>query len=256
LILALAIHRAPPTGPPLYDGVVVVEPYIWLDPPTGQLGGALPKSTTVAVESGRNRIVAVATDESPPQAQLLATSGSLTLAPGATSLSVSITPAAPVQPVPTGYLDGNVYRYAVVDQLGRAATAAAVASVTIFLRSANPADLDATVERFDGTSWVPIETTSEGDAGFLAIVTEFGDYAVVGNGPSPYATPALAATVAPSILTITATAAPKTSGPSTRPTLAPEGPSLPGLATAGVGLLLSIGALALLARRRRRRDHR
>lgn len=242
----------PAAAPPLYDGVIVVEPYVWLDPPPGQPGGALPTSTTVAVEGGRNRLVALTTDEEPPQAQLLATSGALILANGATSLSVSITPVEPAQPVPTGYVDGNVYRFAVVDQLGRPATAAASAAVTIFLRSANTADLDATIERFDGTTWAPIETTSEGNAGFLAIVTAFGDFAVVGHGANPFGSAVPGATVAPGTSPIRATTAPATTGPSTGPVPSVDALPLSVVAAAGVGLFILVVAVTLVVRRRRR----
>jgi hypothetical protein len=254
LFAALAIRIADPwAAPPLYDGVIVVEPYIWLDPPPGQPGGALARSATVAVEAGQNRIVALATDEGPPQAQLLATPGALTLAQGATSLRVSITPVEPVRPVTDGYIDGNVYRFEVVDQLGRAATAPASAYVSIFLRAADPADVDATIERFDGAGWAPIATSSEGDAGFLAIVTEFGDFAVVGHGTNPYATaPPATTTAPPTEPAAAATAAAPTTGPSANPATEPA--ALPATILAAIAAIIVVAAIALLARRRRQRD--
>ena len=218
-------------------------------------------SATIAVEGGQNRIVAVATTETPPQAQILATPGALMLGQGATKLSVSITPVEPVQPVPAGYIDGNVYRFVVVDQLGRPATAPASAYVSIFLRAANQADVDGTIERFDGTSWSPLQSSSEGGAGFLAIVTDFGDFAVVGTGASPFATPTPATTEAPPTATPAATAPEATiPGAATpAPSAAPAPPfdTLPVAvlaAVGGIGVLGVIGAVVLLARRRRQRD--
>jgi hypothetical protein len=254
LVLVIRI-RDPRAAPPLYDGVVVIEPYVWLDPPPGELGGALGTSAKVAVTGGQNRIVAVATAEQPPQAQVLGTPGALVLAPGATSLSVSITPVEPVRPVPTGYIDGNVYRFVVVDQLGRPVTAPASAYVSIFLRAANPADVDGTIEQLKGTSWVPLVSSSEGGAGFLAIVTSFGDFAVVGTGASPFATPTFPETPpSPSAAagTPAATAPESTPAPS-----APQAEVLPVpilAAAGGIAAIAVLGAFVLLSRRRRRRD--
>lgn len=261
-LVVLVRIRDPWPAPPLYDGVVVIAPYEWLDPPPGELGGALGTSDKIVVKGGQNQIVAVATGEQPPQAQILATPGALVLGPGATSLSVSITPIEPAQPVSDGYIDGNVYRMVVVDQLGRPATAPASAYVSIFLRSANPADADGTIERFDGSSWVPIETSSEGGAGFLAIVTSFGDFAVVGTGPSPFATTTPVTTATAATSTPTAAATPgatipelPTPQPSTA-AVAPSGAgSVPLLAVAGgVAAIVVLGGLLLFARRRRAPD--
>jgi hypothetical protein len=259
-LVLLVRLRDPWPAPPLYDGVIVVAPYVWLDPPAGELGGALGTSDKIAVKGGQNQIVAVATGEQPPQAQILATPGALVLGPGATSLSVSITPIEPAQPVSDGYIDGNVYRFVVVDQLGRPATAPASAYVSIFLRSANPADADGTIERFDGSSWVPIETSSEGGAGFLAIVTSFGDFAVVGTGASPFATTTPVATPTPVASAIpTAPGATIPEAPTPEPSTATVAPSdvgsVPLLALAGgIGAIVVLGGLLLLARRRRARD--
>ncbi|MEA2675169.1 MAG: hypothetical protein QOI92_2361 [Chloroflexota bacterium] len=260
-LVVLVRIRDPWPAPPLYDGVVVIAPYVWLDPPPGELGGALGTSDKIVVSGGQNRIVAVATGEEPPQAQILATPGALVLSTGATSLTVSITPIEPVQPVSDGYIDGNVYRFVVVDQLGRPATAPASAYVSIFLRPANPADADGTIERFDGSSWVPIESSSEGGAGFLAIVTSFGDFAVVGTGPSPFATTTPAISEPPPSQTPEATAPESTvvEAPTPASSVVPLAPSdalsMPILAIGvGIAALVVFGALVLLLRRRRRRE--
>ncbi len=182
-------------GPPLYDGVVPVGPYLWLNPAQGQQGGAKGAAATVTVNAGQNDIVALATSESLPQAQVLAVPGALILPPGATSLNVSIEPvAAPGQPS-DGVLNSNVYRFVVKDQSGADATARASARVSIVLRSADAALPTGTVERWDGTAWVPLKTPPPGVSGaYLTVVTQFGDYAVVRPGSSgPSATPAASA---------------------------------------------------------------
>jgi hypothetical protein len=171
-------------GPPLYDGVVPVGPYLWLEPGPGRQGGAQGAKATVAVDGGQNGLVALATTESLPQAQVLATPGALILAQGATSLAVSIEPVPPPGEPTDGQLASNVYRFTIKDQNGADATAKLAAKVSIVLRSADAALANGVVERWDGTAWVPLKTAPPGFNGtYLAIVTEFGDYAVVKPGP-------------------------------------------------------------------------
>src|SRR6185436_17280717 len=95
LVLGLGVGAAaqvvaPLPGPPLYDGVPLDEPYVYLAPPPGASGGAQGASATLALENGTSPLVAIATPETVPQAQIFAAPGSLTLPPGTTSLSASI----------------------------------------------------------------------------------------------------------------------------------------------------------------------
>jgi hypothetical protein len=263
LVAAVLRITSPGAAPPLFDGVVVVEPYVWLDPPPGELGGAKGTSARVGVAAGRSDIIAVATSEQPPQAQVLADPGALTLGKGATSLTVSITPVEPIEPVSDGYIDGNVYRIEIGDQLGRPATAPASAYVSIIVRAADPTDTDATIERFDGASWTKLDTSPNGDSGFLAVVTEFGDFAVVGHGASPYPTPTPAPTAepSPSLLqtsgagaTATSEAAtPAPSGLPGSPTGFEPGWFIVALAVVGLALVASL-ILILWLKRKRERD--
>jgi hypothetical protein len=181
LLLVLGARLVPGLGgPPLYDGVVTAGPYLWLSPGPGQQGNPQGAAATVSVGSGGNDIVALATPETVPQAQILAVPGSLTLPSGAASLSVSIKPVpAPGQPA-DGTLASNVYDFTVADQRGATATAKASARVSIVLRSADATLLTGVVERWDGSHWVPLKTAPPGVGGaYLVVVTEFGDYAVV-----------------------------------------------------------------------------
>jgi hypothetical protein len=111
-LVAIALGQlvGPVAAPPLYDGVVVVEPYRFLDPaPPGQKGGAKGATATVAVKDGANPLVAIATPEQPPQAQVFAPPSSLTLAPGAATLALSIQPIAAEGTPSDGHIVGNVY---------------------------------------------------------------------------------------------------------------------------------------------------
>lgn len=255
-LLALAAQIADPIpGPPLYDGVIVVEQYLWLDPPEGYPEGATGVTESIGVSGGTNDVVAVGTPELPPQAQLIGIEGSLRLPAGATSITVTITPIEPPGPQPpNGYIDGNVYRFVVTDQAGNPVVAALDASLSVVLRQADQTVLDATINRFDGVEWRPLETTPDLFSGVVTNVTEFGDLAVVAKGISPYQTQVLSspnpvATPAPT----SSSAAPGAA--STSPS-GGDGTSVPGLAVVvpvllGACLILVI-AVAVFGRRRGR----
>ncbi len=184
LALVLGARLVPGLGgPPLYDGVVTVGPYQWLNPGPGQQGDPQAAKATVRVIGGENDIVALATPESLPQAQILAVPGSLVLPAGASSLSIAITPVPPPGQPSDGVLGSNVYRFSLTDQTGAVLTARASDKVSIVLRSADEALLNGVVERWDGARWVPLKTDPPGVNGaYLAVVTQFGDFEVVVPG--------------------------------------------------------------------------
>ncbi len=219
-VIVLAQLAGPRVAPPLYDGVIPTQPYRWLQPPPGQPGGAQGITATVAVSGGQSELVAVATEEVPPQAQIFAQPGGITLAPGASTLHVSIQPIPTPAPPPSGYIDGNVYRLSVTDQAGAELSAPAGAQATILLRSAQQTLTTGTIERFDGTAWQPIATSLSGPGQFLAVVTTFGDFAVVAQGQSPYPTVAASATPSASSQAV-ASASPASAG-SAVPTSSPS----------------------------------
>jgi hypothetical protein len=219
LALAGLSRLAMPSAPPLYDGVIVNEPYRWLEPPPGALGGAQGFSATDALEAGSSPLIAAQTPETPPQASVFAPPGALKLPPGTTSIKTTITPI-PAEGTPSnGHVAGNVYRIQVTNQNGLATTGPADAFVSVVMRGPE-GTTDATIERFENGAWKPLTTDHAGyTSGFLSIVTEFGDFTLVAPGPS--GTPsgsasgsASASAVAPSPETTTtsATPAPGSSG--------------------------------------------
>jgi hypothetical protein len=235
LAWAVAVQVVSPTfGPPLYDGVVAVDPYRWLSPPPGRPGGAEGASSEVPVIDRGSPLVAVATAEQPPQAQIFAAPGAFPLPPGTTSVHVSITPIPAEGTPPDGHIAGNVYRITVASQDGTPLTAPPSARVSVVLRGPEEV-VDATIERFRGGSWQAVQTSPAGLGGmFLAIVTEFGDFALVVAGPIGSASPG---GPAPS------------SGPS-----APAGGTGPGvplwlIVIAGLALAGGAGALLLVTSR-------
>ena len=189
VLIGLSQLISPLTQPPLYDGVTQNLPYVWLVPPAGAKGGATGSSGTAGVDHGLNRLIAVATPETDPQAQLLATSGALTLPAGSTSIRFSIKPVLPATLPPEGHIDGNVYRISVTNQAGAALSAPASALVTVVLRSPH-SDTDRTMWVDTDQGWQRLKSQDQGPGTYLAVVTQFGDFAMVAPGPaaSPYPT--------------------------------------------------------------------
>ena len=160
LALAAAVQVAAPLpGPPLYDGVVSVEPYVYLQPSGTQQGGALGASSSNAVVGGVSPAIVLGTPEQPPQAQLLAAAGSLALPGGTTRLVVSITPVpATVEPA-SGTIVGNVYRVLIVNQAGAPVTGLPDRQVTLALRDPGSTGL-ASIEHLTGGTWQSLPTVS------------------------------------------------------------------------------------------------
>ena len=268
LMIALVQWVAPVAGPPLYDGVIVVEPYRWLVPPPGAKGDPTSASATAQIDHGKSPLVAIATAEEPPQAQIFATDGSLVLPPGTTSIKISITPILP-QTLPTdGHIAGNVYRFSVTNQVGVPLTAPERAKVSVVMRGPD-GTVDAAIERYSDQGWQPLKTTGEGfGATFLAVVTEFGDFALVAPGPGgPYPTTSPASGASEGVSSTGGSDAPSTSAAvgSLGPTApasdqpAPIGPQADDRTTsvliAGlIVVVLTAAGAAFLVRRRRRRS--
>jgi hypothetical protein len=182
-ILVVVLARVfVPGAPPLYDGVVINEPYKWLEPPQGEQGGAQGVSDTAALENGASPLIALATPEQPPQAQVFAPPGALVLPAGTTSLLMAITPI-PAEGTPaSGQIAGNVYRITITNQDGVPTTAPPQAYVSVVMRGPDNL-LEATMARFKDGVWQPLETSHAGyTSGFLSIVTEFGDFALIAPG--------------------------------------------------------------------------
>jgi len=192
LAIALAQWLAPLGAPPLYDGVTTVAPYLWLLPPAGSAGGAMGAEGTAGVDNGKNRLIAIATPELQPQAQLFATPGTFSLPKGTTSIKLSIVPILPETLPADGHIEGNVYRISVTNQAGTALVAPASAEVTVGLRGPYTT-ANQVIAVNDGSGWRDLKTDNAGfAASYLAVVTGGGEYAMVAPGtgsPYPTATP-------------------------------------------------------------------
>jgi hypothetical protein len=175
-------QAARPVAVPLFDGVVVVDPYRYLSPPPGGDGSPTSARATLPIAAGKSPSFAVYTSETPPQAELLAKGGELALGPGATSVTVTIDPVPPPAGAPPGAIAGNVYRVAVVDQSGAALALASGQTITLALRGPAGVAVDATIARFSDGAWQSVKTAPSGLQDlFLTNAEGFGDFAVLGQ---------------------------------------------------------------------------
>lgn len=179
--MALAVQVAQPVGVPLYDGVVVQEPYRFLHPVGDQAGSPTSYSGEKPVSNGQSPIFAAATSENPPQAQLIAQRNAFELTPGATAVLVLVTPIEPPGPPPEGStIAGNVYRFSVTDQSGTALDVRQCAGCLSMLLRA-PAETEAaSIMRFADGAWHKVETVHAGMVDlYQTNPTAMGDYAVI-----------------------------------------------------------------------------
>jgi hypothetical protein len=254
LLVGLVVQLAAPfPEPPLYDGVVPTEPYVWLAPPPGATGGAQGASVTLAVTGGASPLIALATPELVPQAQVFAVPGALRLGPGTTSISVVIDPVQPQAQPADAHISGNVYRISVTDQAGKPLTALADTQVSVVLRAADAALVEGSVARFADGGWQRLDTPPPGAGGtFVAVVTDFGDFAVLGPGaPTSSNTSAAPGSSGTASATAATTAPPPSIAPVATPGGAAAEDRTPIIVGAGL-LILAVAAGAWYLSRRER----
>jgi hypothetical protein len=187
-VLAFAVQVVTPVGVPLYDGVVVQEPYRYLHPSGAQPGSPGSFAAALPVVGGTSPQVTAFTTESPAQVQLIAQPGAFVLTTGATSLDVAITAIDPPPGPAGGQVSGNVYRVSVTDQVGtQLAIKSCEGCIALVLRA--PEDTGAArIQRYANGAWVDVETIHAGVLGLYSTnPTELGDFAIVtgGNGVGP-----------------------------------------------------------------------
>lgn len=183
LLLGVLWRVAP--GPPLYDALPApAENYRFLQPPPGVTSA--PPTTVdkdVPVENGETPTLAEATDEQPPQAQLIAEANAFAVPPGARSIHLHIGAVPPPSILPRdGDLDGNVYLFQVTAG-GKPVDLRPGALVTIVLRGL-PGLGAAHIETFDGSAWHVVASTPVGYADtYAGNVAHLGLAALVARAP-------------------------------------------------------------------------
>jgi hypothetical protein len=204
--MAVAQVAAPLDSPPLYDGVIVQEPYRYLMPGPNQPGSPGSYHSTAAVQGTTSQRFAAATTESPPQAQLIVAPGAFVVPTGVTSMAISIEPVQAPQAAADGAIVGNVYRFAVVDQAGNTLAIDPKAMPTVILRASDGTET-ASLAQYSGGTWQELPTEATGPPGvlFFANVRALGDFAVLvpsTHGPFTVDLGGVVAVVAASLIVV------------------------------------------------------
>ena len=182
LLLVAAARLSPVWHAPLYDGLVIEDPYRYLEPPAGKPGNPTSVSDTLALDQGVSPQLYSGTLETPPQAQMIADRDAFQLPSGTTSIKAAIAPIKPSAPVAEGHISGNVYRFSVVNQAGADLSLLPGTTITIVVRAPNNV-ANGTIIHFNGTSWEKVPTDNGGLVDLYATnATELGDYAVLVTG--------------------------------------------------------------------------
>jgi hypothetical protein len=182
--LALGLQLAAPVGVPLYDGVVVIEPYRYLHPTGDQRGNPTSFNSEPKVDAGVSPVFAAATTESPPQAQLIAQRDAFVVPSGATTIRVSIAPIDPETAPTVGAIAGNAYGFRVTDADGNPlAPKPCDGCLSIVVRAPEGVD-EAVVQQLVGGQWVTVQTLHAGIAAmYQTNPTSLGVFAVVAAAP-------------------------------------------------------------------------
>ncbi len=168
-----------PTVAPLYDGVVITEPYRYVAPTSGEAGVPTSYDATIRITGGTSPSIPAATTENPPQAQLIVPPDGIALTTAATAIHVTIRPVVPSGDEADPVVAGNVYRIAVTDQAGVPLGPTTGTLWTVVLRAPGGVT-DATVGRFSTGAWAPLATSTPSQPGiFLANASSLGDFAIL-----------------------------------------------------------------------------
>lgn len=181
---------APSPVPPLYDGLAgPSEAYRYVSPPPGYQSTPPPSSASKQLTVSAEVVPAafVATEEQPPQAQLLIGEGSVAAPPGAHTVTLSVKPVPPPVPLPAsdGRIDGNVYQASATGDTGGEASIKPGASTTVptMVLRGPPGSGSGTIWRLKaGGSWSKLDTKPLGGQvqDMLAASTDsFGFFAIV-----------------------------------------------------------------------------
>lgn len=180
--IATVAQLASPIGVPVYNGVVVQDPYRFLEPGEGQSGDPASFSSEPGLDNGKSRAFVAATTENPPQAQLIALPGAMVPPAGATTMRVSIGAVAPITPPTSGTIVGNVYRFEVTDGSGAPFTVASGGRPTLTLRAPENVTT-AQIGHLTDAGWQLLATDHGGALALFATEpAELGDYAVIVSG--------------------------------------------------------------------------
>jgi hypothetical protein len=171
---------------PLFDGVVVNDPYRYMSPPFGADGSPSSAAVTLPINGTASPAFAVYTSETPPQAELLAHGGELAIGAGDGTVKVTIDPIPISSGASGGTVAGNVYQFAVTDQGGVAFPLLPGQSLTLAMRGPAGIPASAVIAHLVDSTWQPLPTNPSGLQDlFLANVDALGDFALLGTVAAP-----------------------------------------------------------------------
>jgi hypothetical protein len=254
-------HVARPLGSlPLFDGVGVVEPYRYLDPPAPPREATPypsdPTSYTQPMTIKDDRIppMFAGTTENPPQAQMFTSGTVFDVPPGTTEVVATVAPVRNGVAPPDGHITGNVYHFSIATPDGTEIHVSAGKSVSIVLRIPHD-EANVTIDWFDGQRWLPLPTEPLGvPLMYKTNAAQLGDFALVVPGEAATSAPVPSGQTLPPLPSPgTRTATP--SSAAGRPSASPQRPPAtgasglsPGLAVIAVvlaGLVVGLGAAGL-----------
>ena len=184
LLLLALVARGHVGQPPLYDGVVVEDPYRYLAPSPGQPGDPSSASASLPLDAGVSPAIVAATTENPPQAQLIVDRDAMALPSGTTSLEVRIVPVPAPVPIPAsiGLQAGNAYRMTVTNQAGVVVNLRSGRTATVVLRAPGGVT-DGVLAQLVGSAWAREPTDNAGLPDMYELnAPQLGIFAVVRTG--------------------------------------------------------------------------
>jgi hypothetical protein len=184
LVLGVGWSIAPHSALPLYDGIGFPdEPYRFVQRPAGAQETKAPTTAhgTAAVTGGSNAPLVAASAESAPQISLYIPKGKLTVPAGTSQITLTGTPVKPVPTGPGQYLWSDVYTVAASPGSTTFKTGGSQATIT--LRAASAQRPQPSIAYRDGNRWHLIPTFAQGRDIYIAELTRFGQFAVIGRNP-------------------------------------------------------------------------
>lgn len=184
LVLGIGWAIAPRSALPLYDGIGFPdEPYRFVQRPAGaqETEPATNARGSAAVANGTSDPLVAASAEVAPQISLYIPKGRLATPAGTTRVTVT---GVPTQPVPAGhgqYLWSNVYD--VTATPSDTAFTSHGQQATITLRAASPQRPQPHIARYVDGRWELLPTYAQGQDIYIAELTGFGKFAVLGSNP-------------------------------------------------------------------------
>jgi hypothetical protein len=184
LVLGVGWAIAPRSALPLYDGIGFPdEPYRFVQRPPGAQETKAPTTAngTASVNGGTVGSLVAASGESAPQLSIYIPKGRLVAPAGTSTVSLTGSPAQPL-PTPRGqYLWSDVYT--IVASPGGVRLNSGGQQATITLRAASAQRPQPSIAYYAGGRWHLLPTFAQGRDIYIAELTRFGQFAVVGRNP-------------------------------------------------------------------------